>query len=92
MWKLYQDAMAVFRSLGKPHMFITFTCNPSWPEITEALLPNQTSQMRPDIADRVFKMKLRDLLKDVCENGVTGRVVAWLYAIAFQNRGCHMRT
>ena len=27
MRELYQDAMAVVRQYGKPHLFITFTCN-----------------------------------------------------------------
>uniref|UniRef100_A0A2N9J2K3 ATP-dependent DNA helicase n=1 Tax=Fagus sylvatica TaxID=28930 RepID=A0A2N9J2K3_FAGSY len=29
----YQDAMAICRSAGYPDLFITFTCNPKWPEI-----------------------------------------------------------
>lgn len=32
MHQHYQDAMAIVRKYGKPHYFITFTCNPSWPE------------------------------------------------------------
>ena len=43
--------------------------------------------MRPDIAARVFRMKLRALLNDVCENGVIGRVVDRLYLVEFQKRG-----
>ncbi len=33
MMQAYQDAMAIVRSLGIPDVFLTFTCNPSWPEI-----------------------------------------------------------
>ena len=29
----YQDAMTIVRHTGKPDLFITFTCNPKWPEI-----------------------------------------------------------
>ncbi|XP_019176171.1 PREDICTED: uncharacterized protein LOC109171573 [Ipomoea nil] len=29
----YQDAMAICRFIGYPNLFITFTCNPKWPEI-----------------------------------------------------------
>ncbi|MCO5553366.1 hypothetical protein L7F22_006887 [Adiantum nelumboides] len=39
MYQLYQDAMAIVRAKGKPDLFITFTCNPNWPEVTQALLP-----------------------------------------------------
>ena len=30
----YQDAMAICRKVGYPDLFITFTCNPKWSEIT----------------------------------------------------------
>jgi hypothetical protein len=26
----YQDAMAIVRKYGKPDLFVTYTCNPSW--------------------------------------------------------------
>jgi hypothetical protein len=35
MMQNYQDV----RFAGKPTYFATFTCNPKWPEITDALLP-----------------------------------------------------
>lgn len=40
-------------------LFVTFTCNPKWPEIQNALLPNQVAANRPDIVVlvHVFKMK-----------------------------------
>ena len=28
-----QDATAIVRKFGRPDLFITFTCNPTWPEI-----------------------------------------------------------
>lgn len=55
----YQDAMAIVRTLGKPNLFITFTCNPQWHEITSALKPGQTAPDRPDLTNRVFKLKVR---------------------------------
>jgi hypothetical protein len=33
MMQAYQDAMAIVRALGIPDVFLTFTCNPNWPEI-----------------------------------------------------------
>lgn len=46
----YQDAMAICRWVGYPDLFITFTCNPKWPEVirfveSRGLRPND----RPDI-------------------------------------------
>ena len=84
MMELYQDAMAVVRTHGKHHLFIMFTCNPSWPEIRAALLPNQSADMRPDITARVFRLKLDALLKDLAVNSVLGDVVARLYVVEFQ--------
>ncbi len=58
MHQLYQDAMAIVRKLGKPDLFITITCNPKWREIQEQLLPGQAALDRPDLVDRVFKLKV----------------------------------
>jgi len=35
----YQDAMAICKWAHCPNAFVTFTCNPQWPEIKRALLP-----------------------------------------------------
>ncbi|XP_071688293.1 uncharacterized protein [Rutidosis leptorrhynchoides] len=37
MLENYRDAMALCRVYGYPGLFITFTCNSKWPEITRAL-------------------------------------------------------
>jgi len=65
MSKLYQDAMAIVRKLGKPSLFITFTANPEWVEITRDLHPGQLAIDRPDIVARVFNLKVKQLLKDI---------------------------
>ena len=59
MHELYNDAMAIVRRYGKPDLFITFTCNPKWPEILDSLLSNQTPVDRPDLTTRVFHQKLQ---------------------------------
>ena len=87
MHQLYQDAMSVVREFGKPDLFITFTCNPKWPEIQEALLPNQKVTDRPDICARVFKLKLDQLKKDLFSDHVFGRVVGRIHVVEFQKRG-----
>ena len=67
-------------------MFITFTCNAKWEEITRELLPGQSVCDRPDLTSRVFKMKMDELLKDI-KNGILGELLAFVYTIEFQKRG-----
>jgi hypothetical protein len=93
MAQLYQDAMNLVRRFGKPDLFITFTCNPAWPEIAAELLVHQKPADRPDLCARVFHQKLQALLDDIVKNSVLGKVVAYCYTIEFQKRGlphCHM--
>jgi hypothetical protein len=85
--QLYQDAMAMVRKLGKPDLFITFTCNPRWPEIRDALLPGQQPNDRPDLIARVFRIKLQELLTDLIKRQVLGRVVGHMHVVEFQKRG-----
>ena len=33
MHKMYLDAMSICKYFGFPDLFITFTCNPKWPEL-----------------------------------------------------------
>lgn len=61
MYNRYQDAMALVHKYGKPDLFITMTCNPSWDEITEELLAGQTHQDRPDLTTRIFRAKLENM-------------------------------
>ena len=58
MQQAYQDAMTIVKKFGKPDLFITFTCNPNWIEITRNLLLNQNYSDRVDLVTRVFKLKL----------------------------------
>ena len=45
----YQDAITICRAMWPLDFFMTFTCNPSWPEITDELLPGQYSEDHPDL-------------------------------------------
>ena len=38
MTQLFQDAMAIVRTFGKPDIFYIMTANPHWPEIQDQLL------------------------------------------------------
>lgn len=79
--------MAIVRALSPPDYFITFTCNPAWPEITCELFPHQTAADRPDLTDRVFHIKLKQLLKDITEFGIFGTAIGKIHVIEFQKRG-----
>ncbi|GBM37717.1 hypothetical protein AVEN_239862-1 [Araneus ventricosus] len=72
MQQNYQDAMAMVRKFGRPDLFVTFTSNPSWPEILNAMQGRERTENRPDIVVRVFKMKLSELLDDLIKRKVFG--------------------
>ncbi|CDF41121.1 unnamed protein product [Chondrus crispus] len=81
------DIIAISNQIGHPDIFLTMTCNPSWPEITRALLPNQTPQDRPDLCARVFRLKMKYLVSLAINEEVFGTVVAHVRAVEFQKRG-----
>ncbi|KAL4101110.1 hypothetical protein QTP88_021130 [Uroleucon formosanum] len=83
----YQDAMAIVRKFGKPDLFITFTCNASWPEITTSIHSYETANNRPDIVVRVFHAKVEHLLKIIKTKKIFGDVKTYIYTIEFQKRG-----
>ena len=87
MAQLYQDALSIVRRFGKPDYFITFTCNPHWPEIQRELLYHQKASDRPDLCSRVFQLKLGELLEDLTKRHVLGKAIAFVYTIEFQKRG-----
>jgi len=74
----YQDAMAIYRSYGPPDMFITFTCNPKWQEIADALtfVLGQRPDARPDIVSRVFKLKVAKLVSGLKKGTYFGKARA----------------
>ena len=87
IYQNFQDAMSIVRVHGKPDIFLTFTANPKWQEITQSLLPHQTANDRPDIVSKVFNLKLLELKEDILKRNVLGRITAYVYTIEFQKRG-----
>jgi hypothetical protein len=83
----FQSAMSIVRVYGKPDYFITFTTNPKWKEIQEALNPGEKATDRPDICARVFHLKLDALMDDIIKKKVLGDVNAYTYTIEWQKRG-----
>ncbi|XP_013639786.1 PREDICTED: uncharacterized protein LOC106345068 [Brassica oleracea var. oleracea] len=88
MREKYMDAMAVCQTFGYPELFITFTCNPKWPEITRHLQQRRLkSEDRADILSRVFKMKLDSLIFEIHNKNLFGSSRGVIYTIEFQKRG-----
>ncbi|KAI5390621.1 hypothetical protein KIW84_075788 [Lathyrus oleraceus] len=87
MTQRYEDGMAIVLNGGKPNIFLTMTCNPSWTEITSELLPFQTPQDRPNLLTRIFHSKFEKLKDDVINKGVLGKVKSYMYVTEFQKRG-----
>ena len=83
----YQDSMAIVRKYSRPSLFITFTANPKWDEITRELLPGQTATDRPDLVVRVFRIKVTHLLHDLKRKQIFGRYLGSVYTIEYQKRG-----
>ncbi len=83
----FQDAMAIVRHYHKPDLFITFTFNPNCKELMDELIGDQKPSDRPDLVARIYKMKLKAIIKDLCKDDICGKCVAHLYVVEFQRRG-----
>lgn len=80
-------AMTLVQDDGKPDIFLTMTCNPSWLENLEHLEPGQKAYDRPDVVARVFHAKLEDLKDQLLKKHIIGVVKTHVYVIEFQKRG-----
>ncbi|XP_052627755.1 uncharacterized protein LOC111912983 [Lactuca sativa] len=88
MLQNYLDVMSLCKWFGYPDFFITFTCNPKWPDIKSFLKDTSLQpEDMPDILCRFFKIKLDAFIKDLRENKIFGKVQAYVYTIEFQKRG-----
>jgi hypothetical protein len=86
MQQLYQDSMALVRHCGKPDLFLTPTANPKWTEITSMLRRGQSYMDRPDVVARVFRAKLKLLIRLLKKGGVFGNCKALVYTVEYQKR------
>ena len=87
MHEYAQDAMAYVRLHGRPDLFITFTCNPTWSDITDLLMPHQPAHDRHDLTARVFRQKLLKLMAVITKHKVFGATRCFMYSIEWQKRG-----
>lgn len=77
MLQNYQDAMAICRWAGYPDIFLTFTCNPAWPEITRLTSKYKDKpSCRPELLARVFRLKLMNLMTTIKDKNIFGSVKA----------------
>jgi hypothetical protein len=70
--------MAIYRVYSPPDLFVTFTCNMKWKEISDAL-HFETGQQpcdRSEIVVRVFHMKVEEFIVDIREGKTFGHVRA----------------
>jgi hypothetical protein len=58
MSALAKNALILVSEFGCPHVFLTLTCNPKWPEIMSQLLDGQTAFDCPEVTVAVFKSRL----------------------------------
>nr|XP_004249697.1 uncharacterized protein LOC101259797 [Solanum lycopersicum] len=70
--------MAICRWAGYPNLFLTFTCNPKWPEIKAMLhlIGQHDDGSRVDIICRVFQIKLAQLMQHIKKDKPFGTVIA----------------
>ena len=83
----FQDAIALTRYYHGFDLFITFTTNALWPEITSALLPHQSAADRPDVTAQVFNMYKTSLINVLTKDDVFGSSRGYVHTIEFQKRG-----
>jgi len=58
MAALAKNALILVSEFGCPHIFLTVTCNPKWPEIMPQLLNGQTAFDRQGVTAAAFKSRL----------------------------------
>ncbi len=87
MIKKMHDALTFVQKFGKPDFFITFTCNPQWPEIYSELFDGQHYSVRDDIVVRVFKAKLDQFIEVLKKKAIFGDIRCYIYTVEWQKRG-----
>ena len=83
----FLNSLEIVRTMGKPTLTLTFTCNPNWPEIRNVIPSHQNPNDRPDIEVRVFYQKLKLLRQDLISGLIFGKVISYMHIIEFQKRG-----
>ncbi len=86
---LAKNALVLVSEYGCPHVFLTLTCNPEWPEIQSQVINGQTAFDCPDVTVLVFKAML-DKFKTKIRNGKyfeSHEVIYIIHVIEYQYHG-----
>jgi len=84
-----KDATTICAFKGFPSLFITFTCNPKWPELVTLFQTlNTCAEDRPDILARVFKIKLDQMIRDLTKDQIFGKTIAGELIVYIHNNLC----
>jgi hypothetical protein len=67
------------RKFGKLDLFITFTCNALWPEITTSIHSYETANNISNIVVGIFHAKVEHLLKIIRTKKIFGYVKTYIY-------------
>jgi PIF1-like helicase/Helitron helicase-like domain at N-terminus len=84
---LYLDALTLPQRYHCPDLFVTFTCNPKWPEIQREIPRGSSARDHPDIVARVFWIKFKSMMEDIVERKIFGEVQGYVWRIEWQLRG-----
>lgn len=79
------NAFALYWEFGPSGLFITFTTNPTWPEIASKLCARQNASDIPTIIIRVFYARLKKFKKRIKKH--FGTVIYMIGITEFQKRG-----
>jgi hypothetical protein len=95
--KLAVNALVIITARDTPHLFITFTCNQEWPEITSRLLERTVAFDNPALVAEVFHFKLQSLIHNLrsgkyfrdnaTDSHSRHRVAYQMYVVEYQHRG-----
>ncbi len=86
---MVKNALVIVSEYGCPHVSLTFTCNPEWPEIQSRLINGRTAFDCPDVTVPVFESRL-DKFKTNIRNGKyfeSREVIHIIHVIEYQYRG-----
>jgi hypothetical protein len=86
---LAKNALVLVSEYGCPHVFLTLTCNPEWPEIQSQLINGQTAFECPDMTVPVYKSRLVKFKTNIrnVKNFESGEVIFIIHVIEYQYHG-----
>lgn len=56
--------------LGKPSLFITYTLDVTCKEVKDNLAPGQSPYDRPELLNKVFEIKKKELIREIVVDGI----------------------